>query len=77
MRYVIGRVLEAMVVLFSIVVLGVTVPMSFSIILALFNEMPVKDYVMTEPFWIFSIVGMFLSMWYMFKIYEDKAKLSK
>jgi len=77
MRYVIAKVLEAWVVLISIVVLGMTIPMSISIFISIMNDMPISWCIQTVPFWLFSVIGMFVSCWYIGKIYEDKANLSK
>ena len=76
MRFIIGKVLEAIVVIVSIIVLGMLAPMMLSIVITSFTECTMDDCFQSVPFWLFSIIGMVASGVYINHVYDQKKCLS-
>lgn len=58
MKYLINKVIEALLVLLSIFLLGIFVPTIISLFVIIFNDdTTMKMCITTTPFWIFTVVG--------------------
>jgi hypothetical protein len=58
---VLSKFLEALVVLITIFLLGISVPMIVSCFIAIFTEVTVSQCVSSEIFWFLSFVGVVIS----------------
>jgi len=70
--FLINKVTDALVILTAIFILGIFVPIAFSILLTIFSDTTFNECTMSVPFWIFTVIGVVISACYISHLIEER-----
>jgi hypothetical protein len=72
MKNLVNKILHTMVILFSIVCLGIFIPLIISILISILTPATFVDCTTSVPFWIVSIIGWFGASAYINDLITEK-----